>query len=75
MAKSKTASDDDRPVKDLIPAKLKRSKSYASDYEDKTFGEIRKLASGHPPDQKARQMKKLVEQRNRLVKKLKGKGK
>jgi hypothetical protein len=59
----------------LIPAKLKRSKSYASEYENKTFGEIKKLALAHPPDKKARRMKKLVEQRNRLIKKLKGKGK
>jgi hypothetical protein len=51
---------------DVIPGSLKRSKSYHSDYGRKTYKEIKDLAASHPPDQKARQMKKLVEQTVRL---------
>jgi hypothetical protein len=57
---------------DLIPGSLKRSKSYHSDYGNKTYKEIKDLASANPPDQKARQMKKLIEQTERLQKKGKG---
>jgi hypothetical protein len=55
---------DDDLADDLIPGKLKRSKSYHSDYGKKTYGEIKLLASGG--DQKAKQMKKLIEQKKRL---------
>lgn len=54
---------------DVIPGSLKRSKSYHADYGGMTYGEIKQLASGKPPDQKARQMKKLIEQTERLQKK------
>lgn len=57
---------------DLIPGGLKRSKSYHSDYGQKTYKEIKELAAANPPDQKARQMKKLIEQTERLQKKGKG---
>ena len=57
---------------DLIPGSLKRSKSYHGDYGQKTYGEIKELAAANPPDQKARQMKKLIEQTERLQKKGKG---
>lgn len=56
----------------LIPGSLKRSKSYHSDYGKKTYKEIKDLAAGNPPDKKARQMKKLIEQTERLQKKGKG---
>jgi hypothetical protein len=57
---------------DLIPGSLKRSRSYHSDYGKKTYSEIKALAASKPPDDKARQMKKLIEQTRRL--KQKGKG-
>ncbi|MGO9114181.1 MAG: hypothetical protein ACLP9L_33625 [Thermoguttaceae bacterium] len=56
----------------LIPGSLKRSKSYHQDYGRKSYGEIKKLAIGPPPDKKARQMKKLIEQATRLREKGKG---
>ena len=55
----------------LISGKLKRSKSYHNDYADKTYKEILDLARSG--DQKARQMKKLIEQTERLRKKVRGK--
>lgn len=51
---------------DLIPGSLKRSKSYHTDYGMKTYGEIKRLAAGKPTDRKAQQMKKLIEQAERL---------
>jgi hypothetical protein len=57
---------------DLIPGSLKRSKSYHGDYGTKTYREIKKMAADSPPDKKARQMKKLVEQAERLQNKGKG---
>ncbi len=61
---------DDLLAKDLIPGMLKRSASYHTDYGDKTYREIKRLAGAKPPDRKARQMKKLIEQAERLRKKL-----
>ena len=52
----------------LISGKLKKSKSYHNDYADKTYEEILDLA--RTGDQKARQMKKLIEQAERLRKKV-----
>lgn len=66
MAKDSDVADD------LIPGSLKRSKSYHSDYGKKTYKEIKDLAAVDPPDKKARQMKKLIEQTERLQKKGKG---
>jgi len=57
---------DDRPADELIPGSLKRSRSYHGDYGNKTYGEIKHLAASNPPDPKARQMKKLIEQAERL---------
>ena len=34
----------------LISGSLKRSKSYHANYGDKTYKEIKELASGSPPD-------------------------
>ena len=48
---------------DVIPGSLKRSKSYHGDYGKKTYKEIKDLAAANPPDKKACQMKKLIEQR------------
>lgn len=56
---------------DVIPGSLKRSKSYHSDYGKSTYKEIKDLAAANPPDQKARQMKKLIEQADRLQQKVK----
>jgi hypothetical protein len=64
--------DDDDIADDLISGSLKRSKSYHADYGGKSYKEIKDLATGTPPDQKARQMKKLIEQAERL--RAKGKG-
>jgi hypothetical protein len=57
---------------DVIPGSLKRSKSYHQDYGKKTYKEIKELAAAKPPDLKARQMKKLIEQVERLQQKGKG---
>jgi hypothetical protein len=65
-------AEDSDIVDDVIPGSLKRSKSYHGDYGKKTYKEIKDLAGGDPPDKKARQMKKLVEQTERLQKKGKG---
>jgi hypothetical protein len=67
---TKVAEDSDFSD-DLIPGSLKRSKSYHEDYGRKTYEEIKLLAGGKPPDQKARQMKKLIEQATRLREKAK----
>lgn len=65
-------AQDDDIADDLIPGSLKRSKSFHGDYARKTYKEIKELAAAHPPDTKARQMKKLIEQTERLQKKGKG---
>ena len=57
---------DEDLADDLIPGSLKRSKSYHSDYGQKTYGEIKRLASRKPADRKAQQMKKLLNQVERL---------
>lgn len=66
MAKTSDRADD------LIPGSLKRSKSYHQAYGKKTYQQIKDLAAAKPPDQKARQMKKLIEQAERLQHKGKG---
>ncbi len=68
------ASDADI-ADDLIPGSLKRSKSYHRDYGRKTYGEIKRLAKQKPPDKKARQMKKLIENAQRLQNKESGRRK
>lgn len=65
-------AQDNDIADDVIPGSLKRSKSYHSDYGKKTYKEIKALAAANPPDQKARQMKKLIEQTERLQNKEKG---
>jgi hypothetical protein len=65
-------AQDNEIAADLIPGSLKRSKSYHNDYGKKTYKEIKDLAAADPPDKKARQMKKLIEQTERLQKKGKG---
>lgn len=60
MAKDADIADD------VIRGSLKRSRSYHSDYGKKTYREIKDLAAGKPSDQKARQMKKPIEQSVRL---------
>jgi hypothetical protein len=64
--------NDDQTADNLISGKLKRSRSYHSDYGRKTYGEIKRLAGAQPPDRKARQMKKLIEQAERLRNKERG---
>lgn len=61
--------DDSRIADELIPGRLKRSSSYHRDYGGKTYREITALAGAKPPDTKARQMKKLIEQVERLSRK------
>lgn len=53
--------NDDVIADDVIPGKAKHSPSYHSDYGKMTYGTIKRLAAGRPPDRKARQMKKLIE--------------
>jgi hypothetical protein len=59
-----------RKAEDLISGKLKKSKSYHSDYANKTYQKILDLAK--IGDKRARQMKKLIEQAERLRDKLRG---
>jgi hypothetical protein len=65
-------STDEQLADDLISGSLKRSRSYHGDYGRKTYREIKELASADPPDHKARQMKKLIEQAERLRNKGRG---
>lgn len=65
-------AQDNDIADDIIPGSLKKSKSYHSDYGKKTYKEIKALAAANPPDRKARQMKKLIEQTERLQEKGKG---
>jgi hypothetical protein len=65
-------AQDDDIADNLISGSLKRSKSYHVDYGRKTYKEIKELAAANPPDKKARQMKKLIEQTERLQKQGKG---
>ncbi|MEJ7637031.1 MAG: hypothetical protein WKF75_03325 [Singulisphaera sp.] len=58
--------DEGAIADDLIPGRSKRSSSYHRDYGGKTYREIKILAGVKPPDLKARQMKKLIEQVERL---------
>ena len=64
--------EDSDITEDLISGSLKRSKSYHQDYGKKTYKEIKDLAAADPPDPKARQMKKLIEQAERLRQKGRG---
>jgi hypothetical protein len=57
---------DENLADDLITGSLKRSRSYHRDYGGKSYGEIKRLAAANPPDANARQMKKLIEQAERL---------
>lgn len=59
-----------KKAEELISGKLKKSKSYHSDYANKTYQEILNLAK--IGDKKAKQMKKLIEQVERLREKLRG---
>ena len=65
-------ADDAEIADEVIPGSLKRSRSYHADYGRLTCGEIRVLASSDPPDGKARQLKKLIEQTERLQRNGKG---
>jgi hypothetical protein len=67
--------EDDDVAEKVIPGSLKRSPSYHQDYGKKTYKEIKELAAAQPPDAKARQMKKLIEQVERLRQKPKGRRK
>jgi hypothetical protein len=58
--------DEDKTADELIHAQSKRSRSYHGSYGGKTYREIKRLASARPPDMKARQMKKLIEENERL---------
>ena len=51
---------------DLISGSLKRSASYHRDYGQKTYGGIKDLAAANPLENRARQMKKRIEQSERL---------
>jgi hypothetical protein len=68
-------AEDSDIADNLISGSLKRSLSYHQDYAKKTYGEIKNLAAADPPDSKARQMKKLIEQAERLRQSLRQKGK
>lgn len=65
-------AEDSDIAEDLISGSLKRSRSYHQDYGRKSYKEIKDLAAANPPDPKARQMKKLIEQAERLRQKGRG---
>jgi hypothetical protein len=65
--------DDNSLADDLISGRSKRSPSYHAEYGKRTYGEIKQLAKQKPPDIKARQMKKLIEEDPRLGRKQRGK--
>lgn len=67
-------SNDEQLADALIPGSLKRYRSYHGEYGNKTYGEIKRLAAANPPDQKARRMKKLIEQAERLQNKQRKRG-
>ena len=58
---------DSKKADEQISGSAKRSKSYHSEYGDKTLGELKELAKGG--DRKAAQMKKLIENAERLSQK------
>jgi hypothetical protein len=49
---------------DLLPARLRRSPSYASELENLSYGDIVNMAKSNP---KAAKMKKLIEEQHRLM--------
>ena len=55
---------------ELIPGSLKPAKSYHADDGAMIYGDIKRLAQAKPVDKKARQMKKLIEQAERLLAKV-----
>ncbi len=57
---------DDQNADQLLSGSLRRSRSYHADYGGKTYRELVEMASSNPPDSKARQMKKFIEQAERL---------
>jgi hypothetical protein len=59
-----SSAKDNKKADDLIPGGQKRSLSYHSEYGQKTYKEIKELA--RTGDQRAQQMKKLIEQAGRL---------
>jgi RHS repeat-associated protein len=63
-AEAKTANE-------LVTGTLKKSKSWAGEYANETYGTIKKMAASG--DQKAIKMKKLIEQTQRLMEKVGGK--
>lgn len=60
-------SEDKQVADDLISGSLKRAKSYHAEYGKKTYDEIKAAAK---TDGKARRMKKLIEQAERLREKV-----
>ncbi|HEV8427566.1 MAG TPA: discoidin domain-containing protein [Pyrinomonadaceae bacterium] len=74
MSENKTEEkkgSKEKPVRDIIPAGLKRSKSYHSELQDLTVSELQNLARKRgEKGQRAKRMLKLAKQQRRL----KGKG-
>lgn len=66
----KKGKSDKSKAEQLIPGSLKRSPSYFTEYAGLTYAEIRRRAEANPPDLKARKMKKLIEQADRLKEKI-----
>ena len=66
--------DKNAKADDLIPGRLKKSKSYHAEYGRWTYGELSRAAKAKPADRKARQMKKLIDHAERLRKKLRDQG-
>ena len=66
--------DKNAKADDLIPGRLKKSKSYHAEYGHWTYGQLSRAAKAKPPDRKARQMKKLIDHAERLRKKLRDQG-
>lgn len=61
------------PARDLIRGQIRRSKSYATELEDRSYAELCKMARENGEiANKAAKMKKLIEQQERLMEKMGG---
>lgn len=68
---SSTHKSEEKTADEVLPGSLKRSPSYYPPYGDKTRSELEKM--GKQGDQKAKKMKKLIDQVDRLLDKNKNK--
>jgi len=74
IAADRINKSDGKKADDLIPGKLKKSKSYSSELGKKTQSELEELSKGKGTEaQKAKKMLKLIKEKSRLAEKVKSK--